>query len=159
MHVMKRHSALFCALILVMTLLIACNSEAPAADSGLPRLDIRNSRSETVSLGIEIADTQDEREHGLSNRESLAKDTGMLFIIEQRGPGFWMKDTSLPLSIAYLDTQGRIVRIADMTPFDTSAVPSVRPAMYALEVNQGWFTRHSIQVGASVKGVPPPSAH
>ena len=93
------------------------------------------------------------------NIQRLA-DQGMLFVYpDERPRNFWMKDTSLPLSIAYLDAQGRIVRIADMTPFDTSPVPSVRPAMYALEVNQGWFTRHAVQVGASAKGVPPPSQH
>jgi uncharacterized membrane protein (UPF0127 family) len=114
----------------------------------------------TATISVEIADDPAEREHGLMKRETLGTDQGMLFVYpDERPRNFWMKDTSLPLSIAYLDAQGRIVRIADMTPFDTSTVPSVRPAMYALEVNQGWFTRHAIQVGASVKGVPPPSAH
>jgi uncharacterized membrane protein (UPF0127 family) len=114
----------------------------------------------TATVSVEIADDPAEREHGLMKRETLGNDQGMLFVYpDERPRNFWMKDTSLPLSIAYLDAQGRIVRIADMTPFDTSTVPSVRPAMYALEVNQGWFTRHAIQVGASVKGVPPPSAH
>jgi uncharacterized membrane protein (UPF0127 family) len=114
----------------------------------------------TATVSVEIADDPAEREHGLMKRETLGPDQGMLFVYpDERPRNFWMKDTSLPLSIAYLDAQGRIVRIADMAPFDTSTVPSVRPAMYALEVNQGWFTRHAIQVGASVKGVPPPSAH
>ena len=114
----------------------------------------------TATASVEIADDPAEREHGLMKRATLGADQGMLFVYpDERPRNFWMKDTSLPLSIAYLDAQGRIVRIADMTPFDTSVVPSVRPAMYALEMNQGWFTRHAIQVGASVKGVPPPSQH
>jgi len=114
----------------------------------------------STTVSVEIADDPTEREHGLMNRDTLGADQGMLFVYpDERPRNFWMKDTSLPLSIAYLDAQGRIVRIADMTPFDTRTVPSVRPAMYALEVNQGWFTRHAVQVGASVKGVPPPSAH
>jgi uncharacterized membrane protein (UPF0127 family) len=92
------------------------------------------------------------------NRPTLAPDAGMLFVYpDERPRSFWMKDTSLPLSIAYLDAQGRIVRIADLTPFDTSPVPSGRPAMYALEVNKGWFTRHGVDVGTAVKGVPPPA--
>ena len=114
----------------------------------------------SATVSVEIADDPGEREHGLMKRDTLGADQGMLFVYpDERPRNFWMKDTSLPLSIAYLDAQGRIVRIADMTPFDTSTVPSVRPAMYALEVNQGWFTRHAIQVGASVKGVPAPSEH
>ena len=114
----------------------------------------------STTVSVEIADDPTEREHGLMKRDTLGADQGMLFVYpDERPRNFWMKDTSLPLSIAYLDAQGRIVRIADMTPFDTRTVPSVRPAMYALEVNQGWFTRHAVQVGASIKGVPPPSAH
>ena len=114
----------------------------------------------SATVSVEIADDPAEREHGLMKRDTLGADQGMLFVYpDERPRSFWMKDTSLPLSIAYLDAQGRIVRIADMTPFDTSTVPSLRPAMYALEVNQGWFAKHAVQVGASVKGVPPPSAH
>jgi uncharacterized membrane protein (UPF0127 family) len=112
----------------------------------------------STTVQVEIADDPTERAQGLMNRKTLDADRGMLFVYpDERPRSFWMKDTSLPLSIAYLDAQGRIVRIADMTPFDTSPVPSGRPAMYALEMNQGWFTRHAVQVGASVKGVPPPS--
>jgi uncharacterized membrane protein (UPF0127 family) len=140
----------------LITWLVSCawGQSAPSP----PPATVLTIGSTTVS--VEIADDPAEREHGLMKRETLGADQGMLFVYpDERPRNFWMKDTSLPLSIAYLDAQGRIVRIADMTPFDTSTVPSVRPAMYALEVNQGWFTRHTIQVGASVKGVPPPSAH
>jgi uncharacterized membrane protein (UPF0127 family) len=112
----------------------------------------------TATVTVEIADDPTERAQGLMNRRTLADDHGMLFVYpDERPRSFWMKDTPLPLSIAYLDAQGRIVRIADMTPFDTSSVPSMRPAMYALEVNQGWFARHGVKVGSSVEGVPPPS--
>jgi uncharacterized protein len=113
-----------------------------------------------ATVTVEIADDPAERERGLMKRESLATDHGMLFVYpNERQRSFWMKDTSLPLSIAYLDAQGRIVRIADMTPFDSSPVPSGRPAMYALEVRQGWFQQHAIQVGTAVTGLPPASAH
>jgi uncharacterized protein len=113
----------------------------------------------TATVAVEIADDPKEREHGLMQRASLATDHGMLFVYpDERERSFWMKDTALPLSIAYLDSQGRIVRIADMTPFNLNPVPSGRPAMYALEVSQGWFARNKVQVGLSVKGLPPPSA-
>lgn len=68
-----------------------------------------------------------------------------------------MKDTKIPLSIAYLDAAGVIVRIADMKPLDTTAVPSEKPAMYALEMNQGWFAKHDVAVGDKVTDLPAPS--
>jgi uncharacterized protein len=135
-----------------MLWLVACAS-AQSVDPPTTTLTIG---SATVS--VEVADDPDERAQGLMKRETLAADRGMLFVYpDERPRSFWMKDTSLPLSIAYLDAQGRIVRITDLTPFDTSPVPSGRPAMYALEVNKGWFAQHGVQVGASVKGVPPPA--
>ena len=77
----------------------------------------------------------------------------MLFVFpELRSHTFWMKDTSIPLSIAYLDESGQIFSIQDMLPLDTDKhYPSGQPASYALEVNQGWFGRHGIEVGDVVK--------
>ena len=140
--------------------MIACLVACAWGQSAPPPLPATALTIGSTTVSVEIADDPKERAQGLMNREALGADQGMLFVYpDERPRTFWMKDTSLPLSIAYLDAQGRIVRIADMTPFDTSPVPSVRPAMYALEVNQGWFTRHAVQVGASVKGVPPAAAH
>ena len=137
---------------MIAWLFVAC-AWGQSADLPTTALTVGN-----ATVSVEIADDPKERAKGLMNRATLGADHGMLFVYpDERPRSFWMKDTSLPLSIAYLDAQGRIVRIADMTPFDTSGVPSVRPAMYALEMNQGWFSRHAVQVGASVKGVPPPS--
>jgi uncharacterized protein len=102
----------------------------------------------------EVADDEKERELGLMGRTSLGANQGMLFIYPDEAPrSFWMKNTVLPLSIAYLDSQGRIVRIADMTPLDLSPVPSRRPAMYALEMEQGWFAAHGVHEGDKVEGL------
>ena len=70
---------------------------------------------------------------------------------------FWMKNTPLPLSIAYLSKSGQIVHIAAMTPLSEEPVSSVHPTMYALEMTQGWFADHGVKVGQSVSGLPAPA--
>ena len=81
-------------------------------------------------------------------RESLAEDQGMLFAYpEERILGFWMKNTLIPLDIAYINREGRIVDIKQMEPQSTQTHNSAAPAMYALEMNQGWFEANGIRVG------------
>lgn len=107
-----------------------------------------------TAVVAEVADDEHEREVGLMGRTALGANQGMLFVYPDEAPrSFWMKNTVLPLSIAYLDSQGRIVRIADMTPLDLSPVPSRRPAMYALEMERGWFAAHGVLEGDKVDGV------
>ena len=92
---------------------------------------------------------------GLMGRVSLLPDQGMLFIYPDEAPrSFWMKNTPLPLSIAFMDVNGRIVHIADMRPLSEAPIPSQHPAMYALEMTQGWFGEHGVKVGQSVAGLP-----
>lgn len=107
----------------------------------------------------EVADEPVERNLGLMYRNSLPADRGMLFVYPAAEPRtFWMKDTRVPLTIAYVDSAGIIVHLADMTPLDTTSVPSVKPATYALEMNQGWFAKHDVAVGDTITGLPKPSA-
>jgi uncharacterized membrane protein (UPF0127 family) len=88
-------------------------------------------------------------------RESLPEDHGMLFIYPQEAPlAFWMRNTPLPLSIAFADASGRIVRIATMEPFSEQPIPSGRPARYALEMNRGWFERRGVFVGDVIRRIP-----
>lgn len=103
-------------------------------------------------LTVELAATPAARVCGLSRRPELPPDRGMLFIFPDSRPrSFWMKDTYIPLSIAYLDDAGRILSIQDMVPQRVDIhYPSVQPASYALEVNQGWFRRNGIEVGEIV---------
>jgi len=116
-----------------------------------------------VTLVVEVADTPAAREQGLMHRRALPERAGMLFIFETTGRwGFWMKNTLIPLSIAFIGEDWRIVDIQDMQvapdpargPF-TIYEPSA-PARYALEVNQGFFARAGITVGARVTYVPRP---
>jgi uncharacterized membrane protein (UPF0127 family) len=88
-------------------------------------------------------------------RESLALGAGMLFIFPDSGPrSFWMKNTYVPLSIAYLNENGKILNIERMIPFNLAGVKSVGHAKYALEMNQGWFHKNGIRVGDTVSGIP-----
>jgi uncharacterized membrane protein (UPF0127 family) len=67
---------------------------------------------------------------------------------------FWMRNTVIPLSIAYADASGRIVRIADLEPHDERPVTSIAPARYALEMNRGWFAAHDVAPGDEITGIP-----
>jgi hypothetical protein len=97
---------------------------------------------------VELATTSEERSRGLMFRESLPENQGMLFVFpNERQVSFWMKNTYVPLSIAYIDAEGRIVNIADMQPQDTTSHPSAAAVRYALEVNQGWFAERDIAAG------------
>jgi uncharacterized membrane protein (UPF0127 family) len=99
------------------------------------------------TIKVEVARTEREKEKGLMFREQLGKDQGMLFVYgEEETLSFWMKNTCLPLSIAFIDKKGRIVDIQDMQPFSLQTYVSAYPAKYALEMNQGWFKRNGINV-------------
>ena len=106
-------------------------------------------------ITAEIAATAHSRAAGLMGRESMPEDHGMLFVYASDNVlTFWMKDTSLPLSIAFADAGGTILHITDMEPFSRDLVPSGFPARYALEMNQGWFSRHGVLRGDAIRGIP-----
>jgi len=109
-----------------------------------------------ASLNAEVADTPQTSENGLMFRDSLPEDRGMLFVFEQpKRASFWMRNTRIPLSIAFVDSKGKILEIESMKPLDETVVPSVSDQVaYALEVNQGWFGRHGIAAGAKIDGIP-----
>ena len=106
-------------------------------------------------ITAEIARQPDERTRGLMFRESMPADHGMLFVFPHESvQQFWMRNTTLPLSIAYADTHGKIVRIADLEPLDERPVTSLGPARYALEMNRGWFAEHGVVAGDAITGIP-----
>lgn len=101
---------------------------------------------------VEVARTEKEKARGLMFRSKLAENEGMLFIYEQNEIlSFWMKNTFIPLSIAFIDREGTIVDMQDMEPFSLDTHRSARPAQYALEVNKSWFQKNGIKVGDAVK--------
>jgi len=106
-------------------------------------------------IRVEVAQSEDEKARGLMFRESLAKNEGMLFVYDREEIlTFWMKNTPIPLSIAFIDRKGTIVDIQDMEPFNLRIHASAWPARYALEMNKGWFRRNGIGVGDRLK-IPP----
>ena len=109
-----------------------------------------------ATLSAELADTPDRRSRGLMYRTDLGLDEGMLFIFDQAERHcMWMRNTPLPLSVAFADASGRIINIADMTPLTETAHCAAKAAVYALETRQGWFSRHQLGPGDRIEGLPP----
>jgi uncharacterized membrane protein (UPF0127 family) len=101
---------------------------------------------------VEVAKTPEERAKGLMGRKHLGQEEGMVFIFETEDyHAFWMKDTLIPLSIAFIDQEGRIVRITDMKPLTLETHSPPKPVLYALEMKKGWFSANGIKVGDIVR--------
>ena len=114
----------------------------------------------TLNIGIhliqaEVAIRDDERAQGLMFRKNMGINEGMVFRFGSPNKVcMWMKNTLIPLSVAFIDEQGSIINIEDMQPETLEAHCSEKPARYALEMNQGWFKKKSIKAGSSVTGLP-----
>jgi uncharacterized membrane protein (UPF0127 family) len=134
----------------LVLLLAAWSAASTAAESALLPLAIGKQ-----VFQVELAATPHARERGLMGRARLAADGGMLFKFETAATHcFWMRNTPLPLSIAFIDHRGRIVNIADMQAQTDTLHCAAAEVPYALEVAQGQFARHGIAVGARVTGLP-----
>jgi len=109
----------------------------------------------TINIIVQVADTPKIRDKGLMFVEKLPENEGMLFVFSgETYGGFWMKNTLIPLSIAFLDTDGKILKILDMVPCKEDICPTYDPEIYyyyALEVNLGWFEKNQILEGDFVK--------
>jgi uncharacterized membrane protein (UPF0127 family) len=117
-------------------------------------LTITNTKGQPVTLDVAVAESDAEVAQGLMNVESLPENGGMLFdykeTMDNREHWFWMSNTLIPLSIAFIDGDGKIVDIRDMEPLDETPVHSKAPYHYGLEVNQGFFERNHIMPGCEV---------
>ena len=101
---------------------------------------------------IEIVSKYEDRKKGLMYRRSIPNNYGMLFVWPYEGQQcMWMKNTYVPLSVAYMDIRGKIIEIYDMVPFSKDSVCSTKAAKYALEVNSGWFEEKNINIGDSIE--------
>ena len=106
-------------------------------------------------IQAEVAVSPQERSTGLMHRKTMPTNRGMLFVFEEATPQcFWMKNTLLPLSIAFIADDGRVVNIADMKPLDENSHCSAQPVRYALEMNQGWVAKRGIKAGMKLRGEP-----
>jgi uncharacterized membrane protein (UPF0127 family) len=141
------------ALVAFAALAVACGDAPAAAPSTVQTPSARqvtiqgDGHSET--LNVEVAATPPERQQGLMFRQELDDSAGMLFLFPaDDSVGFWMKNTYIPLTIAFIDSSGRVVELRDGRPLDETVLTPAHPYRYALEVNQGWFERHGLGVGA-----------
>jgi len=148
----------FCALSLT-----ACGSRDRAADEAKlgireeptvpnPRLQTAAFQAGSRKLTVELALTPDQQEKGLMFRKNLGEDEGMLFVFNSdQHLSFWMKNTEIPLSIAYIASDGTIRDIFDLEPRSLAPVPSTRSVRYALEVNRGWFEKAGLREGDRIQ--------
>ena len=133
-----------------LALLLLCGSASAAENDA--RLPLRIGPH---AFQVEVAATGPQRQRGLMGRTHLPADGGMLFVFEQPGRHcFWMRDTPLPLTIAFIDSAGRIAGIADMQPRSESLHCPGTVVRYALEVRQGEFQRRGITTGIQIDGLP-----
>ena len=137
---------------------IGCNDgegePVPTGSDGAPltRITFVNKKGDEIDLFVEVVDTPEERQRGLMFRQSMPENQGMLFVFEQEGQySFYMRDTLLPLSIAFVEGEGDILEIEDMQPLTDDLHSPDEPYLYAIEANQGWFDRHGIGAGAGVR--------
>lgn len=142
-----------CSLSMFVRLVNAESSTTEAnADSGLPMAQLQ---AGIHRIRAEVAATETSRERGLMWRQDLARNSGMLFVFNQPGRYcFWMKNTLIPLSIAFLDDDGHIVTLAEMEAGSEEPHCPSQTVRYALEMNKGWFVERGLTRGASVTGLP-----
>lgn len=107
------------------------------------------------TVRAEVAATDAERERGLMYRKSLPENSGMLFVFDRPARScMWMKNTAIPLSVAFIDYDGNIVNIEEMKPFTTESHCSAGWIRYALEMNAGWFGKNGLKPGSQIGGLP-----
>ncbi len=139
--------------IAIGALLAAIGLGAQAQGRSNPPLPTQRINAGMHVIQAEVAATPGERSLGLMNRKSLEANAGMLFVFEEAGVHcFWMRNTLIPLSIAFIDDEGRIVNIADMEPLDEDSnhCPA-RPVRFALEMSRGWFAQRGIGEGVRLR--------
>ncbi|MDR0410599.1 MAG: DUF192 domain-containing protein [Treponema sp.] len=135
------------SLLAIFFLTLACADYPPFRTTDV----IVQTDDQKVSLVVEVAETAEERSRGLMFRKSLTDGKGMLFVFERdQLLSFWMKNTYIPLSIAFIAGDGHILEIHDMEPLSLASVQSSRSCRYALEAPLGWFERMGIAVGDTV---------
>lgn len=130
--------------LLFSVTLLSCNQPKLPTTT----LTITKADGNTVEVVAEIAKKAEDRNHGYMERKVIPDGTGMIFVFEKdQILSFWMKNTPHPLSIAYIDSKGKIRNIYDMTPFSLSSIVSTVSVRYALEVPQGWYEKNNVKEG------------
>ena len=139
-------------LMAVLLLPVQAQSTSGQPQMNLPRIRLQAGMH---VLDVQVAQTFAERQTGLMHRTSMPAHEGMLFVFEQAATQcFWMRNTLIPLTAAFLADDGTIVNLADMTPLSEASHCSVKPVRFVLEMNQGWFAQRGLRAGARLTGVP-----
>jgi len=138
-----------------LSALVSLSAAVAIAQTAPQRLAAVRLNAGVHNINAEVARTPAERATGLMFRNEMGANEGMLFVFEQAGVQcFWMRNTLLPLSIAFLSDAGKVINVADMQPGSVASHCSVQPVRYALEMNQGWFAKRGIKPGAAISGAP-----
>ncbi len=128
---------------------------ATAAQAAMPQIELS---AKGQKILVEVAVTEADRMQGLMHRRMMPENRGMLFVFPQPAHhAFWMMNTYIPLSIAFMEDDGTIVNIEDMQPHTQNSHSARKPVRYALEMNQGWFAKRGIKPGMKIEGLGPPS--
>jgi uncharacterized membrane protein (UPF0127 family) len=134
---------------------VAASAQAQPAPQGQPQMNLPHTQLAVgmYQLDVQVARAPQELETGLMFRRQMPAYEGMLFVFDRPGVQcFWMKNTLLPLTAAFVADDGTIVNLADMAPMTEDNHCSAKPVRYVLEVNQGWFAQRHIQAGVKLKG-------
>lgn len=140
-----------------LVLALAAGLTGMAQAQNQPQMDLPRIK---IAAGMHLIDTQvaatpEQRSTGLMHRADMPAAEGMLFVFEQSAQQcFWMKNTLLPLTAAFVADDGTIVNLADMKPLSTDSHCSTQPVRYVLEMNQGWFKKKGIKAGFKLGGKP-----
>jgi uncharacterized protein len=126
---------------------------APAQEAPQMNLPVVQLQAGMHNIRAQVAATPEQRATGLMHRKEMPQHEGMLFVFEQASQQcFWMKNTLLPLSIAFVADDGTVVNIDEMKPQTQDSHCSVKPVRYVLEMNQGWFSKRGIKAGFKLTG-------
>ena len=142
----------YVGLFLLLVLMAPLGRSQTEAQTDLPRIKLQVG---IHLIDAQLAQTPQHHQIGLMFRQEMPEHEGMLFVFETaKQQCFWMKNTVLPLTAAFLDDAGRIVNLASMTPRSTQSHCSARPVRYVLELQQVWFEKRKIKAGDRVLGLP-----
>ena len=145
MLLMRRRSLSCLPLLCALLISGGCNSSPPGPQSGLPVVQVKIG---SKAYNVEVAADNYSREKGLMERDSMPGDHGMIFVFDDESErSFWMHNTRIPLDILFLDSNGSVVSIHTMKPYDESTTPSEKPAKYAIELNAGEAAACGVKVG------------
>ena len=136
---------------------VLCGNTALAQETDRPQkpLSTLNLRTGLHLIKAEVAVTPEQHQKGLMHRQSMGGNEGMLFVFDRPGTQcFWMKNTLIPLQVAFIGDDGTVINLAEMKPKSLDSHCSSRPVRFVLEMNTGWFTKRGVKPGSQIRGEP-----